>query len=100
MRPGQRVGGVGALAWTPYHVFDHEMARGEGDGVGGGGDGQHEGVGAADGGGDHEVERVDGHPGGLAGTESVSKSSEDSLENKVLPPPPPGHGGKVQDRNY
>lgn len=79
------MGGEGALAWTPHHVFDHEMARGEGDGVGGGGDGQHEGVGAADGGGDHEVERVGGHAGGLAGTESVSKSAEDSLEDKGPP---------------
>lgn len=79
-------GREGALARTPHHVFDHEMARGEGDGVGGGGDGQHEGVGAADGGGDHEVERVGGHPGGLAGTESVSKSAEDSLEDKGPPP--------------
>lgn len=59
-----------AGACARYHVFDHEMARGEGDGVGRRGHRQHEGVGAADCGGYHEVERVDGDADGLTETET------------------------------
>lgn len=61
------------------------MAGGEGDGVGRGGDGQHEGVGAADRGRDHEVERVDGHSDGL--TETKTHTSVQMTAWKTRSPP-------------
>lgn len=72
MRPGQATAGGGRRA--RYHVFDHEMPRGEGDGVGWRGHRQHEGVGAAYGGRDHEVERVDRQSDGLTETKTRART--------------------------
>lgn len=49
-----------------YHVFDQQVSTGEGNGVGGCGDRQHEGVGAADGARDHQVQGVHVQPDSLA----------------------------------
>ena len=47
------------LLWRERHTWGFEGAVAEHDGIGRRGDRQHEGVAAADGGGHHQVDRVD-----------------------------------------
>lgn len=48
-----------------HHVFDQQVSRGEGNGVGGRRDREHEGVGAADRAGDHQIQGVHSQTDGL-----------------------------------
>lgn len=57
--------GLGLEITQTHHVFDQQVSGGEGDGVGGRGDWEHEGVGAADGARNHQIQGVHSQADGL-----------------------------------
>lgn len=63
-----------------HHVFDQQVSRGEGNGVGGRRDGEHEGIGAADRAGDHQIQGVHSQADGLVRVQG------DTTTGKQKPP--------------